>query len=428
VPGARLKPVARRPQAWRWHWRRRRPIGDRPRLLWIAGPADDVAIDAERRLPLIGQSWSRPVVTRLKVPGHRGLDDLVVLFAGGYDPTTQDPVDGKPRPHVDDSVGTGLYALDALTGQRLWRAGPDPGADLRLAALTAAIPGDLTVLDLTGNGYADAAYFGDLRGRVWRVDFDPAAAEVSSLASGGILADLGGGGLEDARRFFTSPDVSSVMQGGRRWLNVAIGSGNREMPLSDRTTRDRFYSLRDHEGPRRRDWSRAAPITEADLVDVTPDAGAAGVQAAVPADAAGWLLRLESQPGEKAISSSRTFDHTVFFPTFVPDVAAEDAGAAEGACANAAGHNLLYQVSVFDARPRRHVAETAHEVDAGGLALRLGQGGIAPEPAFVFPARDGALPGDPPRPPPLCLVGVESCGSLGATGPRRTYWRQRGAE
>ncbi len=62
------------------------PAGDRPKLLWIAGPADDAAIDAERRLPLVGQSWSRPVATRLKVPGHRGLDDLVVMFAGGYDP------------------------------------------------------------------------------------------------------------------------------------------------------------------------------------------------------------------------------------------------------------------------------------------------------------------------------------------------------
>jgi type IV pilus assembly protein PilY1 len=404
------------------------PAGDRPRLLWIAGPADDATIDAERRLPLAGQSWSRPVATRLKVPDHRGLDDLVVMFAGGYDPATQDPVDGRPRPYGDDSAGTGFYALDALTGRLLWRAGPDAGADLRLAGLTAAVPGEPTVLDLSGDGYADAAYFGDLRGRVWRIDFDPAAADVSSLASGGILADLGGDGLEGARRFFTSPDVSSVVAGGRRWLNVAIGSGNREMPLSDRTTRDRFYSLRDYEGSRRRDWSRAAPITEADLVDVTPDAGAAGVQAEVPAAAAGWLLRLENAPGEKAISSSRTFDHTVFFPTFVPSVPVEDGGAAEGACADVAGHNLLYQVRVLDARPGRHLAETAHEVDAGGLALRLGQPGIAPEPAFVFPATDGSLPGESPRLPPLCLVGVESCGSLGAAGPRRTYWRQRGAE
>jgi len=274
----------------------------------------------------------------------------------------------------------------------------------------------------------DATYFADLRGRVWRVDFDPAAAEVSSLASGGILADLGGEGLEGARRFFTSPDVSSVIAGGRRWFNVAIGSGNREMPLSDRTTRDRFYSLRDYDGYRRRDWARATPITEADLVDVTPDAGAAGVGAAVPAGAAGWLLRLESQPGEKAISSSRTYEHTVFFPTFVPAPGADDVGASDEACADGVGYNLLYQVNVLDGRPGRHLAESTHEVEARGLALRLGQPGIAPEPTFVFPATGDPRPGEAPRTPPLCLVGVESCGSFGVAGPRRTYWRQRGAE
>lgn len=408
------------------------PAGDAPRLLWIAGPADDAGIPPDRQLPLLGQSWSRPVVTRLKIPGHRGTDDRVVMFAGGYDPDTQDPPDGRPQPYRDDRVGTGLYVLDAFTGRRLWRAGPDAGAELRLAALTAAIPGDVAALDLTGDGYVDTAYFGDLRGRVWRVDFDGTAAELAQLARGGILADLGGEGMAGARRFFTSPDVSSVIQQGRRWLNVAIGSGHREMPLSDRETRDRFYSLRDYDGPGHRDWSKAVPIRESDLVDVTPDPLVPGVQPAVPAGSLGWLLRLESQPGEKAISSSRTFDHTVFFPTFVPRRGDDSDDAAEDTCSSTAGYNLLYQVSVVDARPGRYLSETAHEVGAGGLALRLGQPGIAPEPVFVFPgANDG--PGDGaagalPRPPPLCLVGVESCGSLIGSGLRRTYWRQRGAE
>lgn len=402
------------------------PAGDAPRLLWIAGPAGDAGIPGDRQLTLAGQSWSRPVVTRLKVPGHRGMDDQVVMFAGGYDPDTQDPPDGRPQPYADDTVGTGLYVLDAFTGRRLWRAGPDAAADLRLAALTAAIPGDLAALDLTGDGYVDTAYFGDLRGRVWRVDFDGAAADVADLASGGILADLGGEGIAGARRFFTSPDVSSVIQHGQRWLNVAIGSGHREMPLSDRETNDRFYSLRDYHGPLRRDWSRAVPLREADLVDVTPDRLAPGVQPPVPPGSAGWLLRLDSQPGEKAISSSRTFDHTVFFPTFVP--APRDDGDDADTCSKAAGYNHLYQVSVLDARPGRHLSETAHEVGAGGLALRLRQPGIAPEPVFVFPGADGGAAGTLPRPPPLCLVGVESCGSLTGTGLRRTYWRQRGAE
>jgi hypothetical protein len=169
-------------------------------------------------------------------------------------------------------------------------------------------------------------------------------------------------------------------------------------------------------------------------VDVTPHAVDPGVQAPVPAGAAGWLLRLENQPGEKAISSSRTFEHTVFFPTFLPAKRAEDEEGEDerkDACADPVGDNLLYQVSVFDARPARPLAEAAHAADAGGLALRLGQPGIAPEPVFVFPATEeeaAGAPGAVSRSTPLCLVGVESCGSLDAVGPRRTYWRQRGAE
>jgi hypothetical protein len=184
----------------------------------------------------------------------------------------------------------------------------------------------------------------------------------------------------------------------------------------------------------RRDWARAAAIREGDLVDVTPDAADPGAQAPVPAGAAGWLLRLDNQPGEKAISSSRTFQHTVFFPTFLPAKREDDAEGEDeraDACADPVGDNLLYQVSVFDARPARRLAEAAHSADAGGLALRLAQPGIAPEPVFVFPATAAApagIPGDLSRPAPLCLVGVESCGSLDEVGPRRTYWRQRGAE
>jgi type IV pilus assembly protein PilY1 len=402
------------------------PAGDSPRLLWIAGPDGDGRIPPDRQLPRIGQTWSRPVVGRIKVPGHRSPDDLVVLVAGGYDPGTQDPPDGKPQPYVNDAMGTGLYLLDAFTGERLWRAGPDAGADLRLAGMTAAMPADPAALDLSGDGYLDVAYVGDLKGRVWRLDFDLAAANVRDLARGGILAELGGPGVAGARRFFAAPDVSSVIHGGRRWLNVAIGSGNRELPLSDRETHDRLYSIRDYGGASRRDWSVGVPIRETDLVDVTPDAAAATLQAPVPAGAAGWMLRLETRPGEKAVSPSRTFDHTIFFPTFLPAEVGGDGGG--DACKGTRGYNHLYQVSVVDGTPARHLREAAHPLAAGGLAIRLEQPGIAPEPVFLFPPARADAGADAARPAPLCLVGVESCGSIAAVEPRRTYWRQRGAE
>lgn len=402
------------------------PARDRPSLLWTAGPPDQPDIPADRHLPRLGQTWSRPAITRLAVPGHTGRDDYVVVFSGGYDPLTQDPADNRPLPYVDDATGTGLYVLDAFSGRRLWRAGPDAGADLVLPTMTAATPGDATVIDLSGDGYADVAYLGDLRGRVWRFDFARNAASLDRLASGGILASLGGSGVSGARRFFGSPDVSWVVHGGRSWLNVAIGSGNRELPLSDTTTEDRFYGIRDYHGRQPRDWSRHVPLTEADLVDVTPADASDGTQATVPPGAAGWLLRLDTAPGEKAISASRTLGNTVFFPTFVPESREPDPG--DGTCPAPAGYNLLYQVGVVDARPARSLQDLPRPTAARGLAVRLAQPGIAPPPAFVFPAPGADTAADAGRAGPLCLVGTESCGRLEASGPRRTYWRERGAE
>jgi outer membrane protein assembly factor BamB len=423
------------------------PDGDAPTLLWMAGPTDDDSIAADRRLPLIGQTWSRPVIARLRVPGHAGNGDRVVLFAGGFDPQ-QDSPDERPRPYADSAVGTGVYALDALTGQLLWRAGPDAAADLVLPEMTGAMPADLATLDMTGDGNVDLAYVGDLHGRVWRIDFDPAARAVASLAAGRIFADLGGPGVANARRFFNAADVSSVMRHGRRWLNVGIGSGNRELPVSDGCTptniatlfdgdagscvetHDRYYVLRDHQPLliTSRPAAAHAAITEADLVDVTPADGAAA--SAVPDDGAGWMLRLDSAPGEKSISASRTFDHTVLIPSFVPLPSDQTDG---DTCSPVIGYNLLYQLRLLDGGPSPRLARSGEPLFAGGLALRLSQVGIAPQPMILFPPSEAANDdaGDDAqrgRPRPVCLVGAESCGQFDELRPHMTFWRERAAE
>jgi hypothetical protein len=262
-----------------------------------------------------------------------------------------------------------------------------------------------------------------------------------------VFADLGGPGVAGARRFYNPPDVSSVMRRGRRWLNLGIGSGNRELPVTDgctphnvavrydgdagacAETDDRYYLLRDHEPLRTA--ARPAPvlpaITEDDLVDVTP---ANGPAAAVPDDGAGWMLQLDTAPGEKAVAPSRTFDHTVLVPTFVPlprDQAAGDA------CSLIVGYNHLYQLRLLDGGPSPRLEQSGEPLVAGGLALRLGQLGIAPQPLVFFPPATEAVGDDGAearrrRPQPVCLVGAESCGSFDEVEPQKTYWRQRGAE
>jgi type IV pilus assembly protein PilY1 len=359
--------------------------------------------------------------------------------------------------------------VDAFTGSLLWRAGPDASANLKLPEMTASIPSDLTALELTNDGFVDLLYFGDLKGRIWRLDFNKAAETANGLVTGGVFADLGGTGIDGARRFFTAPDVSYAQKNGASWFNVAIGSGNRELPITDsylkmksasNVTDDRFYSLRDRNKLVPYDWSLVTPIKETDLADVTDtklacptgmftctDAEKIRVPVNPPdANGPGWLMKLNTKvnldlekkaispaqlAGEKVLSPSRTFDNTIFFSTFVPILRSDNTDAATdptGTCTDAVGYNYLYEVSLFDASESKYLKATAHKIVAEGRAIQLEQYGIAPGIVFLFPGADGDEPNEGTRPPPVCLVGVEGCGSFNAFEPKRTYWRNKGAE
>jgi len=116
--------------------------------------------------------------------------------------------------------------------------------------MTNSIPGDVRVVDLSGDGFADRMYAADMGGRVWRFDIRNGQA-AADLVWGGVFASLGNGDLAvktDAtknRRFFYAPDVSLMKTGTTNFINVGIGSGHREKPITDVTVVNRFYSLRD---------------------------------------------------------------------------------------------------------------------------------------------------------------------------------------
>ena len=140
--------------------------------------------------------------------------------------------------------------VDLETGNELWRAGADAGADLPLSSMTRAIPSAVRVLDMTGNGFADRMYAADLGGQVWRFDVTSGNFP-SNLATGGVIARFGAEGQvnpgpAETRRFFSTPDVSMVFDKKQdtRYLAISLGSGYRAHPL-DKGAADRFYSLRD---------------------------------------------------------------------------------------------------------------------------------------------------------------------------------------
>jgi len=381
-----------------------------PRLAWIASH------------PKFGQTWSPPVVARVKTSGAGATspDDAVLIFGAGYDTAHDQPT----LPSSNDAEGAGIFMLDLKTGAELWRAGPDTSADLQLSGMTRAIPSRIRVLDMSGDGFADRMYASDLGGQLWRFDITNDEGP-ANLVAGGIIAQLGGEGtsspsIAETRRFFTTPDVSvftDTLQ-NKRYLAISIGSGYRAHPLDERNN-DRFFSVRDP--------NVFLPITQAayNTYPVVHDNDLVEVQGQLdaildPLDR-GWKYTMP--PGEKILSNSTTFNNSVYFVSFQPQTSTADP------CVAGLGINRLYRVNVVNGGLVIDTdAMDPNDPDASdeSRVTELNQGGIAPEPMFLFPSPDDPddCEGEECAPPPLTCVGVECFDPGFRNSPVRTLWRR----
>lgn len=385
-----------------------------PSLLWT------------NTFPESGESWSTPVVARMDIGSvAQNVDKAVVVIGGGYDTVH----DTAGHPSVADGQGAGISILDLQSGARLWRAGPDVGADLQLAVagreMDRAIPNEVRVIDFSGDGYADRMYATDLGGQVWRFDILN-GQNPTNLVTGGVIAQLGAEGLSgtpgaaETRRFYNAPDVSLITdnQQQRRYIAVSVGSGYRAHPF-DLSAADRFFSVRDgnvFNQLSQNDYDTNPIITEGDLVEVSGQ-----TQTVVTSSDGGWKFTLPNN--EKILADSFTFDDQIFFVAFTPD------SNAAATCAAGKGSNFLYRVSAVNGDPIVPNIDTLDpnfSDDERKTALQ--QGGIAPSPAILFPSPPDDCTGDECKIPPLLCVGVECPPIPFENNPVRTLWTQDGIE
>lgn len=247
---------------------------DAPKLKWvIKGPEQtlvsgnyaNAATGFTTGYAKLGRTFSAPKLTKLKVGG---VETKVLIFTGGYD-LDQDNV-GTNVPKNDD-IGNSLFVANADTGELIWHAS-NSGAQLNISEMTNSMPADPTLVDINGDGLTDIAYASDLRGQVFRFDFNSEntgaeAIGTDAFATGGRFASLAGTTKDHNRRFFSSPDVALIRErGGKTYFTVSIGTGFRESPLNQ-DTNDRFYVLRDSNV-----FTKPASYTsivEGDLTDVS---------------------------------------------------------------------------------------------------------------------------------------------------------------
>lgn len=329
----------------------------------------------------LGKTWSTPQIARVQIGEGTGqsAQKFVLIFGGGYDPANDNEPD--PFSFSNDSVGNEIYMVDLETGTLLWHGGKSgDGLNYTNAKMTHSFPGSITVLDTDGDRFADRMYAADMGGQVWRFDIWNKNA-VGELVTGGVIASLGNKGIATPtaaanRKFYYAPDVAPfTMRGSHPFMNIALGSGYRGHPLSDKV-QDRFYSIRDYQPFNKRtkkSYDDATVILDSDegLVDVTTDANAT-----VDDSKLGWKLRLvdgESWLGEKVLAESTTAGGVIFFPTFTP----LEADPKDPCLARSL--NRLYGVYAANAAPFVRWADgTTKDLTTEDRYTDLKQKGIAP--------------------------------------------------
>jgi type IV pilus assembly protein PilY1 len=236
-----------------------------PKFLWSKSSSDPGFSE-------LGQTWSQP-----KVASVKGYANPVLIFGAGYD-TAEDN-----EPPTADSTGRGIFIVDAITGNLVWKAkyGATSACSVTtsgawvctVAGMNYSIPADITLMDRNDNvGFIDRLYAVDTGGNIWRVDLEPTAGntpdkwQVTHLAALGCNTGACASGTTP-RKFFYAADMVPTTS----FDAVLIGSGDREHPLytsASYNVTNRFYMVKDpntgNDGS-----SLTTPLTEANLENIT---------------------------------------------------------------------------------------------------------------------------------------------------------------
>ncbi len=320
----------------------------------------------------LGQTWSKPIIKRMNIGGEK--DRLVMLFGGGYD-TAQDLLGVGSQ---TDNVGNLVYIVDAITGKHLWNSrGEVTQASSPAGLLTDmnSVAGEISALDLDGDGLIDTFYSSDTKAQVFRFDID----NDTEVITGGKIASLQTASDEaNNRRFYYKPDTALIRTTSETFISVSIGSGHRANPLG-MNIQDNFYMIKDVGGL---SANFDMMVNQSDLVNITNlvgDTDGDGVSIArekiVKLSAHGWYLTLET-PGEKVLERSLTFNNAVLFTTYLPP------GSGGAVCDAAIGKSRLYAVKIIDGNP--FIDNSGDGLDKADRYTVLDQGGISPPPQPVF--------------------------------------------
>jgi type IV pilus assembly protein PilY1 len=317
------------------------PHGPYPKFLW------------EFTDPKLGDAWSEPVITRVKVKegsvgdvcGHDNGDGncrerWVAIIGGGYK-TSGDPnhVDFEP----DDSKAgwnprsKAIFMIDIATGAVLDKIEYDAVNNPKMIY---SLPSEPAVLDTNFDGFADVVYIGDLGGQVWK--WDISAIGEDSVLSDGIIDNWNhgifftapteslGGGQTHYKSIFYPPAATLIRN--TLWISFATGEREQLLYAGDATAdeNNRVYVMKDYypKGV----GSLANSYVEGDLTDITA--------LSYDNNAADQGYFFIGNNGEKYVSE------VVIFAGYVIIIGFEIDGLSPDPCAAGSGKSKLYAFEV----------------------------------------------------------------------------------
>jgi type IV pilus assembly protein PilY1 len=299
-----------------------------PGYLWEFPPENAAAA----LLGYVGESWSDPVITKIRVKvgtddnGGVGYERWVMIVTGGYDESGDPNIPATYNPAGTE--GRAIMIVDMKTGELLAAKYYDPAAvagDPQRDMLY-AMPSTPGVYDIDFDGYADVIYVGDLGGQVFKWVIHPIAEDRVNDGSG-VLTQPGW----TFRKFFTAPTYQAVagdpvhynsfffppaatLRNGVLWL--ALGSGERQNLVlegiaGDAGDNNRFYAFNDGDVYETSIPAQTLPLDESNLLDVSNTNTCSDVAAY-----RGYYL--VGADGEKWVTNVDVFLYYVFAASFIP--------------------------------------------------------------------------------------------------------------
>jgi type IV pilus assembly protein PilY1 len=281
-------------------------------------------------LPLMGHTWSQPIITRVKVSvNNDGVahERWVAIFTAGYDESgdpNPPPVSGRLSVYdANATQGRAVFMIDMKTGQVLARKKLDVGASDAQQHMRSAMPSTPAVFDLNNDGFADVIYVGNLIGTMFKWVVKPLGGDPVNGSHSSDDADQPNWPF---KRFFQAPIAidsgtlywqnfffppAGAMLNGKVWL--AFGAGERkDLPYTGNAAIDennRFYVVSDPDPLEQ--GAGLGTVTEGDLIDATNSPSGVTISTE-----RGFFIK--AGEGEKFVTSTVIFAGKVVTASFVP--------------------------------------------------------------------------------------------------------------